>query len=236
MFQPVHVGNGLPVGFYNVDFSCEFQAGMMGGLTVVAGEVVMSVANGTTIPPYGILDDYKDSSFQRTIRNDLQVVNVPSVALAVDDDGDLTTSIELMATLDHSNLIASTFAGNVDNVVLNATNGVVTFPAGSKLNFDMDGDGTLDSIKIVSSYVYRVSNVPGDDSCAASGKVTVWHSRGEYITDQYEPSQPYPINAILFCSCNGKFTTQPEDDASPGIGSVTATPTALDSTMQLVWF
>jgi len=235
MFQPIHTGSAMPVGFYNVDFTSEFQAGMIGGLTVVAGEVVMSVANGTTIPPYGILDDFKSASFQRTIRNDVTIISVPEIARGTDSDGDIINTIDVNGVLDHSNIIGTTYASDID-LTLNTTNGMITAGIGTKLNFDLDGDGAFDSVKIISSYVYRVPNIPGDDTTAASGKVTIWNARGEYVTDQYVTNVAYPINATLFCDPCGRFTTNPVDDCSPGIAMVTATPTHLDSTLQLLWF
>lgn len=234
MFEPVQA-QGLPEGFWTVDFSSTFQAGMIGGLTVVAGEVVITTANGIDVPPYGIIDDSKDTSFMRTVRDDIVIIPVQEIIRVLDGDGDLTNAIDVTGNLNNANIIASAFSSDTD-ISLNTTNGTVTVEAGTKLNFDLDGDGILDSFKIVCSYAFRVSNIPGDDTTMASGKVTVWNARGTYMTDMYEPNVPYPLNATLFCSCNGKFTTTPPCEGSPGVAMVTGPPSSLDGSLMLLWF
>ena len=134
-----------------------------------------------------------------------------------------------------SNIIRSSFVADLDGLILNDINGLITFPAGTVLNKDLDGDGIPDTIRTVVSYIYRIPNIPGDNTTIGSGRITVWFQRGIFETDQYDNTQKYPVNATLFVSGEGKLTTRQVTPQHPGIGIVTGPPTGINETLEFVW-
>jgi hypothetical protein len=123
---------------------------------------------------------------------------------------------------------------NVD-VELNARNGVITFLAGTPLNFSLTGTGTPDAIRTVVSYSYQIPNIPGDDSTMSSGHVTVWFDRMIIESDQFETNRRYPVNSPIYVSTAGLLTTTPVLPNYPAVGIVMAPPTSIHSSLQLLW-
>jgi hypothetical protein len=233
MIRPLDV-EGLPSGLWSVDPNAQFQPGQILGLISLGGEILMTVSDGTTIPPYGIADDVKTVAFTKPVFNE-RVFTMPSVQLVGDDGyGHPILLAPVSARLKASSIITSSFKSDVA-VILHPINGVIEFPAGTALNYDTQGTGVMDSLVAVVSYTYEVAGVPGDDTTRGSGKVTVWNRRGEYITDQFDTLATYPLNAPLYC-CNGKFTTSAPCENAPVIAMVTGPPSTLTATLQLLWF
>lgn len=225
----VQVGNALPIS-YPVDPSAEFEPGMIAQLKLVGNNIVVGVSDGSA--PFGILDDYKTRAFTSPSIDEVVIANNLAV---VDSGGRLVTAVDSRWNLLNPNILPSSFITSPVDVELNPRNGMIIFPAGTALNFDYDGDGVLDSIRTVVSYTYQVPNVPGEDSTLGSGAATVWFMRGIYQTDKYETNQRYPLNAVLFCSENGLFTSSQPSEDHPGIAIVTGPPTSLYSTLELLW-
>jgi len=219
------VGLGRPTGMFVVDPTVEFQAGMIGGLTTIGGDIVCTVSDGATIQPMGIIDDIKAQSFLRPSTNE-------AVIIAATNDGNDKAASSVSGVLDHATIVESSFISDVD-VVLNYVNGIITVPAGTDLNYDNDSDNVYDSILVTCSYTYEVSDLPGDDTTLGSGKVTVWYSRGFFATDQYDTTVSYTLNATLYCGSDGKLTSTSN---GPGIAMVTAPPSALIAELQFLWF
>lgn len=149
----------------------------------------------------------------------------------------MVTTVDVKTELDNPVIAATSFISNPVKVQLIPRNGVIIFLAGTELNFDADGDGLADSIRTVVSYTYQVPNVPGDDSTLASGRVTVWFQRHIGATDAFETNRRYPINAPLFSSESGLFTTRRISADYPSIAIVTAPPTSVMSTggLEFLW-
>lgn len=223
----MQVGNALPASFI-CDPSAEFQPGMISELVVIGNQIMATVSNGTA--PIGIIDDIKTRAFTNVSWN--EEIYVPAVG--VNSNGRLVTPVDVKAELKKPNVVASSFTSSV-NVVLNATNGVVTFLAGTPLNIDLTGSGTFNGIKAVVNYTYQVANVPGDDSTAASGRMTVWYSRMFAQTDQYETNQQYPVRANLFVSETGYLTTRRPSSIHPAVAMVTAPPTPMNTMIEFLY-
>jgi hypothetical protein len=134
------------------------------------------------------------------------------------------------------NVVRSSFVADIEGIVLNEVNGVITVSAGTALNFDSDNDGVLDSVRIVVSYIYRVANIPGDNTTAGSGRITVWFQRGIFETDQFDTTQRYVVNATLFANADGLMTTQQPSANHPGIAMVTGPPTGIVETLEFLWY
>jgi len=130
--------------------------------------------------------------------------------------------------------VGTSFLADYDSLELNATNGILTLPAGSRLNFD-SGSGTYDSVKTIVSYVYQVPDLPGDDTTMGSNRCTIWFQRGIFATDMFEPTQRYPMNATLFVNEEGKLTTRQPTPDHPGIAMVVGPPSAMVSTLEFLW-
>lgn len=224
----VQVGNSLPIS-YPVDSTAEFEAGMVAQLYLKGNNLVCGVSDGRA--PFGIIDDIKTRAFTAPSIDEVVIASAP----AVESNGRLVTPIDIRFELKNPNVIPNSFITSPVDVSLIPRNGVVIFPAGTPLNFDMDGDGIPDSIRTVVNYTYQIPNVSGDDSTAGTGKVTVWFQRGIFQTNMYETNQRYPLNSVLFVSENGKFTTSQPNEDYPGIAIVTGPPSGIFSTLELLW-
>lgn len=228
MLRLVQVGNALPASFI-CDPSAEFQPGQIAELTVIGNQVMATVSNGTA--PIGVIDDIKTRAFTNVSWN--EVVIVPAVGV-LNNNNVLVTPIDIKADLKKPNIIPSSFNSTV-NVYLNPVNGVVTFLAGTPLNFDLTGSGQPNAIRAIVNYTYQVANIPGDDSTQGSGRMTVWFSRMFFQTDQYETNQQYPVRANLFVSESGFLTTRKPSDIHPAVAMVTAPPTPMNSMLEVLW-
>lgn len=222
-------GNGLPVSFI-CDPSAEFQPGQVAELTVIGNQVMATVSNGTA--PIGIIDDIKTKAFTNVSWN--EVVIVPAMG-AVGPGGTLVTPVDIKMELRRPNIVPSSFNSTV-NVVLNPINGIVTFVAGTALNFDLNGSGTPNAIRAVVNYTYQVANIPGDDSTQGSGRMTVWFERMFFQTDQYETNQQYPVRANLYVSEVGFLTTRRPSSIHPAIAMVTAPPTPMNPMIEAILY
>lgn len=228
MLRLVQTGNALPASFI-CDPSAEFQPGMIAELTVLGNQVMATVSNGTA--PVGVIDDIKTRAFTNVSWN--EVVIVPAVG--VSSGGSLVTPVDIKAELKRPNIVGSSFNSTV-NVVLNPVNGVITFLAGTPLNFDLTGSGQPNAIRTVVNYTYQVANIPGDDSTQGSGRVTVWFQRMFFQTDQFETNQTYPVRANLYVSEMGLLTTRRPSNLHPAVAMVTAPPSPLNSMIECLWF
>jgi len=222
MLRLIQSGNALPYSFI-VDPSANFMPGMLAQLTVQGNQIMATVSNGTA--PIGIIDDIKTRAFTAVSWN--EVIKVPAAGVP-GPGGTIITPVDVIANLSHAYVSPSSFISTVD-VVLNPVNGIITFPAGTPLNYDLLGIGSPNALQTVVNYTYQLPNIPGDDSTIGSGRVTVWFQRMFAQTDQYESNQVYPVGANLYCSENGLFTTRRPSPIHPAIAMCTAPPLAIYS-------
>jgi hypothetical protein len=228
MLRLVQVGSALPASFI-CDPSAEFQPGQIAELTVIGNQVMATVSNGTA--PIGIIDDIKTKAFTNVSWN--EVVIVPAVGVP-GPNGTVVTPIDIKAELRKPNIVASSFSSSI-NVVLNQVNGIITFAAGTPLNFDLMGTGNPNAIRTIVNYTYYVANIPGDDSTAGSQRMTVWFHRIFFQTDQYETNQQYPVRANLYVSETGFLTTRRPSSIHPAVAMVTAPPTSMNPMIEALW-
>lgn len=230
MLRLIQVGNTLPVSF-PVDPTATFQPGQAAQLKVIGNEIVCGVSDGTA--PYGIIDDINTAAFTAPVTDEVLVITAVGIG---DGYGNFISAAETMQTLRFANVVRSSFIADVEGLALNDVNGVVIAPAGTELNYDSDGDGINDSIRVVASYIYRIPNIPGDNTTVGSGRITVWFSRGIFETDQFDTKQKYVVNASLFVNAEGLFTTAQPTPNHPGVAMVTGPPTGINETLELLWF
>jgi hypothetical protein len=228
MFRIVQAGTGLPASFI-CDSSAEFQPGQVAQLTVIGNQVMATVSNG--IAPIGIIDDIRTKAFTSVSWN--EEVVVPAIGVP-GPNNTLITPIDLKTELENPNIDASSFTSTVD-VKLNSRNGVITFIAGTVLNFDLLGTGQPNAIRAIVNYTYQQPNIPGDDSTQGSGRMTVWFDRMFIQTDMIETNQSYPVNASLYVSEKGLFTTRKPSPSHPSIAIVTAPPSPLSPAIELLY-
>ena len=231
VFRIVQAGNALPTS-YPVDQNAEFQPGMIAQLGVNGNNIVAGVSDGTA--PIGIIDEIKTRAFTAPSIDEVVLASVPEIARET-RNGRVYSTIDIQKSLANPNVIGSSFTSNPVDVELQERNGVLVFPAGTELNFDIDGDGMPDSIRTVVSYTYQVPNIPGDDTTAGSGKVTIWFQRMIAQTDMYETNQRYPLNANLFVSECGLLTSRQPTADHPGVAVVTGSPSAIFGTLEFLW-
>lgn len=232
MLKIVQVGNSLPFS-YTVDPTAVFEAGMIAELKVIGNDLVCGVSSG--LAPIGIIDDINTKAFTQP-QVDEEVIFSPELigTPVVGTGGQLVTGHDVMATLQNPSIVKNSFVSNYP-VIVNYRNGVVKVPAGSVLNYASAVGGTLDSIKIIVSYIYQVPDIPGDNTTLGSGRVTIWFQRGIWETDQFDTTQAYPLNATLFCGLDGKLTTKQPTPDHPGIAIVTGPPTVNSPMLQFLW-
>ena len=229
MLRILASGNSLPYS-WPVDDSAEFQPGMVAQLTVLGNQIAATVSNGTC--PIGLIDDVKMKAFTSVSWDETVVepaVGVPNGA------GQLITTQPIMVTLKNPNILPSSFISIPVPVQLIPRNGVLIFPTGTVLNFDLLGTGTPNAIKTNVRYTYQVPNIVGDDSTRASGRCTVWFQRMIAETDLYETNQNYPLNANLFVSELGLLTTRQPAPNFPSVAIVLAPPSPLLGSLQFLW-
>lgn len=229
MLRLIQVGNTLPLSF-PVCATDAFQPGQIAQLKVIGNETVCGVSDGTA--PLGIIDDANTSAFTSPVADEVVIVPV----VAVSDGYQLIAAVDTDKILRFPNIVRSSFVADIEGIVLNEINGVITVSAGTALNFDSDNDGILDSVRVIVSYIYRIANIPGDNTTAGSGRITVWFQRGIFETDQYDTTQRYAINATLFVNADGLLTTQQPSANHPGVAMVTGPPTGIVETLEFLWY
>lgn len=230
MLRILQSGNQLPHS-WPVDPNAEFMPGMVGQLTTLGSNIVCGVSDGSA--PIGIIDDVKTRAFFANATNETVIAG--PIAGVMSQGGYLVTPNDVKAELVNAYVQPNSFISNPVDVELRATNGVITFLAGTQLNFDADGDGIPDSIRTVVNYSYQVPNVMGDDSTIGSGRITIWFGRIICETDQYEPNVTYPINCSLFSSPSGKFTSKQYNADYPGIALCLSPPSPIMGSIQILW-
>lgn len=227
MLRIIQSGNSLPFS-YICDPNSEFQPGMLAQLNAFGNQIVCGVSDGTA--PIGIIDDIKTNSFTAASVDEVVIVQVAGVL----SGSEFVAPTDLKTELANPNVLAKSFMSDID-VELIPRNGVIVIPAGTPLNFDLAGTGTPDSIRVVVNYTYQVPNIPGDDSTQGSGRVTIWFQRIICQTDQFETNQRYPLNANLFCSESGLFTTRMPSPNHAAIAIVQAPPTSVHGSLELLY-
>lgn len=229
MLRLIQVGNALPFS-YPVDPSSTFEPGQIGQLKQVGQDIVAGLSDGTA--PIGIIDDVRTAAFTNTAIDEVVLISATGV---LDAYGKYVSTADAKTELNNANIVASSFVSDTENLILNPVNGVITAPAGTELNFDVDGDGLPDSIKVIVSYVYNVTSLPGDDTTIGSNRLTIWFTRGIYATDQFDTKQRYPLGAALFVNESGKLTTKQITPQHPPVGVVTGPPSALVNSLEFMW-
>jgi hypothetical protein len=215
MLRIMKCDGALPTTF-EIDPNATFQPGMLAQLTVIGNQVLATVSDGTS--PIGIIDDVRTKAFTAVTWNEVVVFPVDGVFIGANPP---ITQTDIQRNLAHAHVIPGSFISTTD-VVLNPVDGNITFPAGTSLNFDLLGTGQPNALRTVCNYTYQVAGIPGDDSTIGSGKMTVWINKaGMFQTDQFETQATYPINANLYCSEVGLWTTRKPSPTHPCIGMVT---------------
>lgn len=227
MLRIVQAGSSLPFSF-PVDPNSEFQPGMIGQLNAMGNQIVCGVSDGTC--PIGIIDDIRTSAFTTAAIDEVLIIPATGVSY----NGYLVTANEIRAELANPHIVDRSFTSDVD-VALIPRNGVVIIPQGTPLNFQQEGSGVPDAVRVVCSYTYQVPNVPGDDSTLGSGRVTVWFQRIIFATDQYETNVLYPLGANLFVSESGKLTTRQPSANHVSVAIVTAPPNSNVTSLEALW-
>lgn len=230
MLKIIHSNSGLPIS-YPVHPSAEFEPGMFGQLTTIGNDIMVTVSDGTC--PLGIIDDSRTNSFTRPMIDEIIQIEVDSDDIEENENGYKVNSRDVTGYLKNPYILESSFISDV-GIILNPINGVVTVPAGTVLNDDADGNDVLDGFKIICNYIYRIANKPGDDTTIGSQRVTIHYTRGFYATDQFDTRQIYPLNATLYVGLDGRLTTEQPTAGHPGVAFVTAPPSAIESSLELV--
>lgn len=229
MLRIIQAGNALPFS-YPVDPSATFQQGNIGQLKLIGQDIVVGLSDGTA--PIGIIDDIRTNAFYQPAVDEIVIIEANGIYT---DGYNFYTERAAKQELKNASIQSSSFMADYEGLLLNSINGVLTLPADSILNFDNDGDGTYDSVKVVCNYVYQVPSLPGDDSTIGSNRATIWFQRGIFATDQFDTLQRYPLNATLFVNAEGKLTTRQITANHPGVAIVCGPPSAMVTDLEFMW-
>lgn len=228
MFRIVHESNAQPTSFI-CDPSAEFQPGQVAELVVIGNQIMATVSNGTC--PIGIIDDVKTAAFSNISWNEEVIIPIMNPVMR---NGVPVLPQEIMHPLSNPHIIKTSFSSSV-KVALNPVNGIITVLEGTPLNLDAIGNGTPNAIRIICNYSYYIPNIPGDDSTAGSGRVTVWYNRMIAQTDMFETNMSYPLRALLYVSENGMFTTRRPSEEHPSVAIVTGPPSPVMPFLEFLW-
>lgn len=230
MLRVIQSGTGRP-GSYPVNPNSVFQPGMIAQMSIIGNDVVAGVSDG--IAPIGIIDDVRDTAFTRPKIDEIIIVEAPVVNF---DGYTYTLGVNTKQDLGDPHIIESSFVCDNPNIVdLNPHNGMITVKAGAELNYTTPDSITPNAIRLKVSYVYRVMNMPGEDTTIGSGRITVWFTRGIFQTDQFEMT-PYAVNANLYVSSNGKLTTEQTLPNQPSVAMVLVPPSSTNSMLEFIWW
>jgi hypothetical protein len=232
MLRIIQAGNALPFS-YPVDSTSSFQDGAIGQLKLVGQDIVVGLSDGTA--PLGIIDDIRTNAFTQPVNDEITLITAPDPSLIYTDGYNFFNTVDFSKELNNGGINQSSFVTDYEGLILNSVNGILTLPAGSQLNWDSTGDGRNDSVKAVSSYVYQVPSLPGEDTTVGSNRVTIWFQRGIFATDQYDTLQRYPLSAVLFVNEEGLLTTQQLTADHPGVAMVLGPPSSMVSTLEFLW-
>lgn len=224
MFRLLEISNILPYQ-WPVDLGATFDSGSAAMLSVNGGSIVVTPSNGTAF--IGIFDDVKKNSHFAVAWDEEVIVLVPSINISLGPNNTLISNADIKAELQNPNIDINSFVSTIIPVQLIPRNGVIIFPAGTPLNFDLLGTGFPNAYKTLVRYRYQVPNIIGDDSTRASGMATVWYSRLLAELDQFETNQQYQLNSNLFVNETGLFTTRQISPNSPAVAICTAPPTSI---------
>ncbi len=219
---------------YPADPNAIFEPGMIAQLKVIGNAIVMGVSDGRQ--PIGIIDDINTNSFTKSVVNEVVILKSSVVELV---DGQYKTRHPIFAKLSNANLIAGSAYSDTQGIIIDTTNGTVEAPVGTVLNYSTENTSEKDALYLKVSYRYFVPSVLGADSTMGTGMMTIRMERGIYATDQFEPGVPYPLNAALYCSRNGRFTTKNIDEVTGqelrAVAFVTAPPQGINGFLELMW-
>jgi len=231
MLRILNRGDMLPLSL-PVSPAATFQPGNIAQFIILGNQQLVGVSDGQA--PLGIIDDVKTSTFTSVSWD--EAVITPIITATQIIGGKVCTLYDTTVLLLNPNVDSTSFISLDVDCELKPRNGVVIFPAGTALNFDQAGSGTPDSIRTIVRYSYQVPNTPGDDSTAATNRVTVWVGRLWAETDIFETNQNYPVNANLFVNETGQLTTRQLTANQPAVAMVTAPPGPMYSALQFLWW
>lgn len=230
MLRVIQAGLTLPIS-YPVDPNAVFQPGMLCQLKVLGNDIVMGVSDG--IAPFGIIDEFKDIAFSKPVVDEVVIIQPNAVTF---DGYQYRAAYDTMRDIRHANLVPGTFVSDSPSIIsLNETNGIVTIKAGTPLNYATTGSLTPNAFRTKIRYAYYVPNRPGEDTTFGSQRMTLWAFGGIYQTDQFE-SVPFAVNASLYCSASGRFTTEQTIPNQPSIGMVIVPPVAHNAFLEFKFF
>lgn len=229
MLKLERIGNSLPTS-YMCDPSASFMPGQIAELRIIGGQIMATVSNGTA--PLGVIDDIRTRAFTNVSWNEV-VIAQPIVGV-VGTNGRLVNPTDVKIELNHPHIKKGSLSSSVKAAV-NHNNGVLTFPAGTELNYDFNGSGTPDAIRAIVNYTYAITNLPGDDSTQGSQRMTIWYDRFFFQTDQFETNQAYPLNANLFVNEGGILTTRQPTPTHPSVAMVVGPPSPTSPLLSVMW-
>lgn len=212
-----------------VDPSAVFEAGQIAGLIEINGQLFVTVSDGVSIPPIGVIDDNKTSAFTSNAIDELQFVPAPVEEV----NGVLVSTMDVMGALEEVNVIQSSFTTNID-IVLNPKKGTFIVPAGTPANYEEQvGNTTTFGFEVISSYTFQIADFPGDDSTDGSGQISIHFKRGIFCTNIFDTLSAVAPGQPLFVDSEGKLT--PQETASPVVAIALQPASSVNQELMFMW-
>jgi hypothetical protein len=208
-----------------VDPSSRFEAGQIAGLIQINGELFVTVSDGMSIPPIGVIDDNKITAFTGTVVDEIQIVQAP----VYEQNGILLSSMDVMGALNETNIVESSFTTNLD-IVLNPKKGTFIVPQNTPVNYD---DGSKIGFQLTASYRYAIVDFPGDDSTDGSGQISIHFNRGIFVTNIFDVLATYAPGQPLYVDSEGRLTSQ--ETQSPVVAIALQPASALTNELMFMW-
>ncbi len=208
---------GSEPGTISVDPNTNFQAGQIASYDANGAATLA----GSATNPVGIFKADKASTVYAV--SAVEAVTVVALETAYNFNHANVTSVLV------DNLAGDPYTeGAGSDYVLNLTNGTITTTASGTTNIT-----TGETVYVTYTYEMTAADKEqegvnffnSNDDTQGSGKITMLQGGWRIHTDQFETDQNYAMNAQLFVSANGKFTSE---TLTYHFGRVVSIPTASD--------
>ena len=212
----VKIGGSEP-GTISVDPNTTFQAGQIASYDANGAATLATSATN----PVGVFKWNKASTSYAVSAREAVTITALATAYTFDHANVSSVLVEDLAGTDYTE-------GAGSDYTISTTNGTITTTA--------SGTTTItEGETVYVTYTYQMSAADleqvgvnffnSTDDTQGSGKVSILQGGWRIYTDQFETDQNYAMNAQLFVSANGKFTSEV---LKYHFGRVVSIPTASD--------
>ena len=212
----VKIGGSEP-GTISVDPNTTFQAGQIASYDANGAATLATSATN----PVGVFKWDKTSSKYAVSAREAVTVVAYATAYNFDHANVSSVLVEDLAGTDYTEGAGSDYTINTTNGTITTTaSGTTSITAGETVYVTYTYEMTA-----ADKEQAGVNFFNSNDDTQGSNKITMLQGGWRVYTDQFETDQNYAMNAQLYVSANGKFTS---DALTYKVGRVVSIPTASD--------